>query len=74
MKPSILPFIAVLSAAVPIAVQAQEQTPILCRISTENSPGHFQVRALRRFSELVAERSAGTLKVEFYDSGTLYRQ
>ena len=73
MKPSILPFIAVLSAAVPIAVQAQEQTPILCRISTENSPGHFQVRALRRFSELVAERSAGTLKVEFYDSGTLYR-
>jgi C4-dicarboxylate-binding protein DctP len=73
LKPSILPILQVFLAMAPITARTQESTPILCRISTENSPGHFQVRALRRFSELVAERSAGTLKVEFYDSGSLYR-
>jgi len=46
---------------------------ILCRISTENAPGHFQARALRKFSELVAESIGGSLMVEFYDGARLFR-
>jgi TRAP-type C4-dicarboxylate transport system substrate-binding protein len=73
MKPSISPFLAIFFTAAPLLAQAQDTAPILCRISTENNPNHFQMRALKRFSELIAERSAGTLKVEFHDSGSLYR-
>ena len=46
---------------------------ILCRISTENGSAHFQAKALKRFSELVAVRTLGSLMIEFYDGGTLYR-
>ncbi len=54
--------------AVPLAAG-----PVLCRISTENGPAHFQAKALRRFSELIAVRSNGTILVEFHESGKLYR-
>ncbi len=43
------------------------------RISVENVPSHFQAQMVRRFSELVAERSKGSLVVEFYDNARLYR-
>lgn len=52
-------------------VTAQE--PILCRISVENLPAHFHAQTLLQFSTLLAERSKGILKVEFYDSARLYR-
>jgi TRAP-type C4-dicarboxylate transport system substrate-binding protein len=73
MRPSIVLFLALLMAVTPRLAQAQAPDAILCRISTENNPNHFQTRTLKRFSELVAERSKGSLQVEFHDSGTLFR-
>lgn len=53
----------------PATVQAQ----ILCRISTENPSSHVQSRALREFAVLIGQRAGSTLKVEYYDGATLYR-
>ncbi|BFR47810.1 TRAP transporter substrate-binding protein DctP [Nitratidesulfovibrio sp. HK-II] len=64
------------SADVPAASPADTPTggpvPVL-RISTENGPAHFQVKALRRFAEDVERRLAGRLRVEVHDSASLYR-
>lgn len=49
------------------------QGPILCRISSENPSTHFQGRALRRFADLLTQRSGTLLKVEFYDGASLFR-
>lgn len=68
-------FIAVflLSSIVFTDVGAFGQDRVLLRISTENSPSHFQTQALRRFSELAASRLGSSLQVEFYDGARLYR-
>lgn len=50
---------------------AQER--LLCRISIENVSGHFQARAMKTFADLVAERSEGALRVEFFDNARLFR-
>lgn len=54
------------------AVRPESGVPVL-RISVDNGPTHFQVRALRRFAEDVRQRLAGRLRVEVYDSASLYR-
>ena len=46
--------------------------PVL-RISVDNGPTHFQVKALHRFADDVRQRLAGRLRVEVYDSASLYR-
>ncbi|WP_353115641.1 TRAP transporter substrate-binding protein DctP [Nitratidesulfovibrio sp.] len=46
--------------------------PVL-RISVDNGPTHFQVKALRRFADDVRQRLAGRLRVEVHDSASLYR-
>lgn len=53
------------------SVTAEE--PILCRISVENLPPHFHTQTMERYSTLLAERSKGLLRVEFYHSAGLYR-
>lgn len=70
---------ALLAAAVPWA-RAQDAAPAtptpgvpVLRISVENGPTHFQVKALRRFAEDVRRRLAGRLRVEVYDNASLYR-
>lgn len=45
----------------------------VCRISVENPSTHFQALAARRFSEKWAEKAHGTVKVEFYDRASLFR-
>lgn len=59
-------------AASPAGMPPGGGVPVL-RISTENGPTHFQVKALRRFAEDVERRLAGRLRVEVYDSASLYR-
>ncbi len=49
------------------------QTPILFRISTENPPAHVQARALHAFADLLAGRAGPSLRVEYYDAASLYR-
>ena len=61
-----------LSLLIPTFV-ATAQTPLLCRVSVENPASHFQARAVRQFTVLLAERSKGVLRVEFYDTAKLYR-
>ncbi|WP_231038875.1 TRAP transporter substrate-binding protein DctP [Nitratidesulfovibrio oxamicus] len=54
------------------AARPEAGVPML-RISVDNGPTHFQVKALRRFAEDVRQRLAGRLRVEVYDSASLYR-
>ncbi|WP_084559381.1 TRAP transporter substrate-binding protein DctP [Nitratidesulfovibrio termitidis] len=56
----------------PPAARAEDSVPVL-RISVDNGPTHFQVKALRRFADDVRQRLAGRLRVEVYDSASLYR-
>lgn len=60
------------TAASPAGTPGGDAVPVL-RISTENGPTHFQVKALRRFAEDVERRLAGRLRVEVHDSASLYR-
>lgn len=48
------------------------EAPVL-RISVENNPRHFQVRALRHFAEDAERNLAGRLRIEVHDSASLYR-
>ena len=66
---------AILALAIVLfgAVPSTATDALLLRISVENVPEHFQARMVRRFSELVARGSNGSLIVEFYDSAKLYR-
>jgi C4-dicarboxylate-binding protein DctP len=61
-----------LSVLIPVFT-ATAQTPMLCRVSVENPASHFHARAVGQFAALLAERSKGSLRVEFYDSARLYR-
>ncbi|MBZ2172599.1 TRAP transporter substrate-binding protein DctP [Nitratidesulfovibrio sp. SRB-5] len=56
----------------PPVTRSEGGVPVL-RISVDNGPTHFQVKALRRFAEDVRHRLAGRLRVEVYDSASLYR-
>jgi C4-dicarboxylate-binding protein DctP len=43
------------------------------RISTENTPSHFQTRVVQRFADTLASRTQGRLQVEFRHSAQLFR-
>jgi TRAP-type C4-dicarboxylate transport system substrate-binding protein len=43
------------------------------RISLENNPQHVQVKAVQRFADSLARRTAGALRVEVYPDGRLFR-
>ncbi|HUX38617.1 MAG TPA: TRAP transporter substrate-binding protein DctP [Rectinemataceae bacterium] len=66
---TLISFVILLVSSLPAAAEDR----LLLRISVENVPSHFQAQMVRRFSELVAERSKGSLVVEFYDGAKLYR-
>lgn len=48
------------------------EAPLL-RISTENTADHVQTRAVARFAEALARRTAGRLEVRHYHSAELFR-
>jgi C4-dicarboxylate-binding protein DctP len=45
----------------------------VCRISVENPSTHFQALAARRFADKWVEKAHGSVKVEFYDGASLFR-
>lgn len=49
------------------------QAAMLFRISTENTPTHFQSRIVQRFAQQLAARTAGRLDVRFYPGARLFR-
>ncbi|MDP2679105.1 MAG: TRAP transporter substrate-binding protein DctP [Rhodoferax sp.] len=53
--------------------QAATPTPLTFRISTENTPAHFQTKVVQRFSDELARRTKGRLEVEFRHSAQLFR-
>ncbi len=53
--------------------RAGAQPEPVCRVSVENPTTHFQALAARRFAELFAEKTHGSVVVEFYDSARLFR-
>jgi C4-dicarboxylate-binding protein DctP len=55
------------------SVAAQNISPIPLRISVENPSTHVQTVAVREFAERIAERLGSRIRVEFYDSATLFR-
>ncbi len=52
---------------------AYSQQSSLLRISLENTVDHIQTQYVMKFAELVEERTEGSIIVEFYHSGMLYR-
>lgn len=51
---------------------ARADIPLL-RISTENGSDHEQTRAVARFAQVLAQRTAGRLEVRYYHSAELFR-
>lgn len=72
-RPGGFPAAALLAICLVLSPQAAAHAQILCRISTENPPSHFQARALRSFADLLGERIGSSIKVEYYDGASLYR-
>ncbi|MBN2656419.1 MAG: TRAP transporter substrate-binding protein DctP [Spirochaetales bacterium] len=56
-----------------ISFQISSDPRPLLRISIENNEDHVQTRYVRKFAELLLERAGESVSVEFYHSGTLYR-
>ncbi|MFZ4625958.1 MAG: TRAP transporter substrate-binding protein DctP, partial [Rhodoferax sp.] len=52
---------------------ADPPTPLVFRISTENTASHVQTRVVQRFADALARRSQGRLTVEFKHSAQLFR-
>jgi C4-dicarboxylate-binding protein DctP len=67
---SLLAWLVMLLAgtALPAAAEA-----LVFRISTENTPAHFQTRVVQRFADTLAGRTRGRLRVEFHHSAQLFR-
>ncbi|RFO95500.1 ABC transporter substrate-binding protein [Rhodoferax lacus] len=57
-----------LGDAHPVAAQ-----PLVFRISTENTPTHFQTLVVQRFADTLAGKTRGKLAVEFHHSAQLFR-
>ncbi len=53
--------------------RADAQPAPVCRVSVENPTTHFQALAARRFAEVFAEKTRGSVAVEFYDGARLFR-
>ena len=67
---ALLGFFVGIAGAAGAAVNA---TPMVFRISTENSASHVQTRVVQRFADALARRSQGRLTVEFSHSALLFR-
>lgn len=52
---------------------ADPVTPLIFRISTENTASHVQTRVVQRFADALARRSQGRLTVQFSHSAHLFR-
>jgi len=64
---------ALLSLLAGISGAADPPTPLVFRISTENSASHVQTRVVQRFADALTRRSLGRLTVEFKHSAQLFR-
>lgn len=64
---------ALLVAWMGAAWAADAPTPLVFRISTENTASHVQTRVVQRFADTLARRSQGRLVVEFKHSAQLFR-
>ncbi|MBB6479421.1 TRAP transporter substrate-binding protein DctP [Spirochaeta isovalerica] len=56
-----------------INVNGIAQPKPLLRISIENKKDHVQTKYVMKFVELLKERTGGAINIEFYHSGTMYR-
>jgi len=64
---------ALLLTCMGYAGATEATSPLVFRISTENSANHVQTRVVQRFADTLARRSQGRLIVDFQHSAQLFR-
>jgi C4-dicarboxylate-binding protein DctP len=71
LSAALMSILALLSTGA--TAQSGSLVPLVFRISTENTPAHFQTRVVQRFANELARRTQGRMTVEFRHSAQLFR-